>query len=49
MGVLTCCPVVLVELGIGWIRAVHADGRAKVEIGRFQGLHACMHYTSRGL
>ena len=41
MGARARCPVALVESGVGRIRAVHADGRAKVEIG-FPS-PACMH------
>ena len=33
MGALTHCPVALVKSGVGRIRMVHAEGRAKVEIG----------------
>ena len=35
------CPVALVESGVGRIRVVHADGRAKVEIAFPRP--ACMH------
>ena len=35
MGAYACCPVVLVELGRGWIQMVHADGWAEVELGWF--------------
>ena len=41
MGALTRCPVASVKSGVGRIRMVHADGRAKVEMG-FPS-PACMH------
>ena len=45
MGAGAHCPVALVKSGVSRIQMVHAEGRAKVKIGQFQGLHACMRYN----